>query len=470
MRLGEIVKTLRESDEPIEFADREPLGFSIDSRAVREGELFFAIRGERHDGHSFVAAALDKGAIAAVVANDFPGARAEESKLIRVPDTLAALQALASSVLANWRGREIAITGSSGKTTTKELTASVLARGGSVMKTTGNLNNHFGLPLSVLKMEADRKHASDFDFAVLEMGMNHAGEIAALTRFAPPDLAVVTNVGAVHLEFFPSVEAIGDAKSEIVLGVKPGGAAVLNADDHLVARMAHLRNDIEVVTYGIEREARVRAEEIEPDGLAGSRFVLATPRGEAKVTLRLAGRHNLYNALAAAAVGDFYGLPLEAIAEGLGEAGSSRMRGEVLRFKEGVTVIDDSYNSNPRALIEMASTARASEEHGRRVVVAGEMLELGEAGPGLHREAGRSLAALGIDRLIGVRGLARDLIEGAREAGMSDEAAVFCETPDEAAEMILREAQEDDLILVKGSRGVKTEIVVERLKQRWELG
>ncbi|HYP26307.1 MAG TPA: UDP-N-acetylmuramoyl-tripeptide--D-alanyl-D-alanine ligase [Blastocatellia bacterium] len=470
MRLGEIVRALREGDEAIEAAEAEPLGFSIDSRAVREGELFFAIRGERHDGHDFLAGALDKGAIAAVVADDFRGPRGDEAKLIRVPDTLAALQKLASAVLANWRGREVAITGSSGKTTTKELTAGVLARAGSVMKTSGNLNNQFGLPLSVLKMESDRRHASDFDFAVLEMGMNHAGEIAALTRFAPPDLAAVTNVAAVHLEFFPSVEAIGDAKAEIVLGTKPGGAAVLNADDPLVARMRHLRDDIGVVTYGIEQGADVRAKEVEPEGLAGSRFVLSTPRGEVGVSLRLAGRHNVYNALAAAAVGHFYGLPLEEIAEGLGGAGSSRMRGEVLRFKEGFTVIDDSYNSNPRALIEMASTVCASRECRRRVVVAGEMLELGEAGPGLHREAGRALAALGVDRLIGVRGLARDLVEGAREAGMGEGAAVFCDTPQEASEILLREAREGDLILVKGSRGVKTEIVVERLKQRWELG
>ncbi|HVF91675.1 MAG TPA: UDP-N-acetylmuramoyl-tripeptide--D-alanyl-D-alanine ligase, partial [Blastocatellia bacterium] len=444
MRLGEIVKTLRGSDGPVESAkfesaEREPLGFSIDSRAIREGEMFFAIRGENHDGHDFVASALDKGAIAAVVAGNFSGARVDESKLIRVTDTLAALQALASSVLESWPGREVAITGSSGKTTTKELTASVLARGGRVVKTSGNLNNHFGLPLSVLKMESDHRHASDFDFAVLEMGMNHAGEIAGLTRFAPPDLAAVTNVAAVHLEFFPSVEAIGDAKAEIVLGLKPGGAAVLNADDPLVARMRALRNDVEAVMYGITENARVTAKDIEPDGLAGSRFVLATPRGEVRVSLRLAGRHNVYNALAAAAVGDFYGLPLEAIAEGLGGAGSSRMRGEVLRFKEGFTVIDDSYNSNPRALIEMASTVCASRECRRRVVVAGEMLELGGAGPGLHREAGRTLASLGIDRLIGVRGLARDMVEGAREAGMSEEAAVFCETPDEASELLLRE-------------------------------
>ncbi|HVG21716.1 MAG TPA: cyanophycin synthetase, partial [Blastocatellia bacterium] len=202
----------------------------------------------------------------------------------------------------------------------------------------------------------------------------------------------------------------------------------------------------------------------------GSHFNLVTPRGEIKAHLPVAGRHNIYNALAAAAVADFYETPLEQIAAAISEVSSAKMRGEVLRFPQGVTVVDDSYNSNPRALVEMVTTVCADHECRRRIVVAGEMRELGASGARLHREAGRSIARLGVDRLIGVRGLAEEIVAGAREAGMSDAAAVFCETPDEAFEALAREARPGDLILVKGSRGVKTETVVQRMKQKWGPG
>ncbi len=453
------------------LSEREPAGYSIDSRTIRAREIFFAIRGERHDGHRFVGDALRKGAIAAVVSRDFLEANVagefDESKamLIPVADTLGALQRLATETLRNWRGREAAITGSMGKTTTKEMTAAVLARVGRVHKTTGNLNNDYGLPLSILKMESDGAHVSDFDYAVLEMGMNHAGEIARLTQIAPPDVGVVTVVAPVHLEFFTSVDAIAKAKAEMVAGIKGGGAAVLNADDERVLRMREMRNDISYRTFGIENAADVSARDIRAEGLSGTRFTLATPRGETNARLSVAGRHNVYNALAAAAVADYFEAPLEEIAAALAESSSPRMRGEVIEFAEGFTIIDDSYNSNPRALVEMVKTVCANDECKRRVVVAGEMLELGHSGPQLHYEAGRQIAELGVDLLIGVRGLAREIVEGAREAGLGEDKAVFCETPDEAAEVLMKEAREGDLILVKGSRGVKTEIVIERMKR-----
>jgi UDP-N-acetylmuramoyl-tripeptide--D-alanyl-D-alanine ligase len=474
MKLGEIVNTLgAEAHGRAEAGGREVVGYSIDSRTVREGEVFFAIRGEIHDGHRFVGDALKKGAAAAIVSREFlqsdAASRIDSSKatLVPVADTLRALQSLASSVLARWRGREVAVTGSMGKTTTKEMTASALAKAGRVIKTAGNLNNDYGLPLSVLKMESDGSHASDFDYAVFEMGMNHRGEIARLTQIAPPDFGIVTIVAPVHLEFFSSVEEIAAAKAEMVEGVKRGGAAALNADDQLVSRMRELRDDINFRTFGIERPADVRAAEIKADGFNGSRFKLVTPRGEVEARLPVAGRHNVYNALAAAAVADFYETPLEQIAAAIGEVSSAKMRGEVLRFRQGITVVDDSYNSNPRALAEMVTTVCADRECRRRVVVAGEMLELGPGGAQLHREAGRNIAGLGIDLLIGVRGLAEEIVAGAREAGMSASSAVFCETPDEAAEVLVREARPGDLILVKGSRGVRTEIVIERMKQKW---
>ena len=450
--------------------EREPLGYSIDSRSVRAGDLFFAIKGENCDGHRFVEEALNSGAVGAVVANEFLrefdiSKIAGEGLLLPVRDTLASLQALAAFVRRSWSGREIAITGSAGKTSTKELTATALAGAGRVNKTAGNLNNDYGLPLSILNMESDGRHAADFDYAVLEMGMNHKGEIARLARIAPPDVGVVTNVAPVHLEFFASIEEIAAAKAELVAGIKTGGIAVLNADDDLVAPMKNLRKDIQPRLFGIDRDADVRARRIEDAGVGGTRFLLQTPRGEVAVSLPLAGRHQVYNALAAAAVADLFETPLDAIAAAFAEAPSPKMRGEVLRLAGGFTVLDDSYNSNPRALIEMVSTVAATEGFTRTIVVAGEMLELGATGEELHRQTGRQIAGLGVDLLIGVRGLARELIAGAREAGMSAEVALFCETPQQAGEMVAREVRAGDLVLIKGSRGVRTEAVVERLKR-----
>ncbi|MEK6410017.1 MAG: UDP-N-acetylmuramoyl-tripeptide--D-alanyl-D-alanine ligase [Acidobacteriota bacterium] len=477
MKLGEIADILgsniRAARGASELAEREPLGYSIDSRTVRAGELFFAIQGPIYDGHRFVVDAIGRRALAAVVSRGFLdsdlGRQIDPQKaaLILVDDTLAGLQSVAYAVLKSWQGEVVAVTGSLGKTTTKEMLAAMLARIGRVVKTTGNFNNAYGLPLSVLKMESDGKHASDFDFAVLEMGMNHKGEIARLTGIAPPDVGVVTIVAPAHLEFFSSVEAIADAKAEMVGGIVPGGKAVLNADDARVARMAALRHDITCLTFGIEHNADVMASEIKPEGVSGSSFLLATPHGRIEAHVPLPGRHNIYNALAAATVADLYETPLEEIAAALAETATAKMRGEVVRFRDGFTIIDDSYNSNPRALFEMVSTVCANRECKRKIVVAGEMLELGASGPELHREGGRQIARLGADKLIGIRGLAEEIVAGAREAGMTGEAAVFANTPEEAAEILIRDARAGDLILVKGSRAVKSEIVVERMKQRF---
>ena len=468
MTLGEAIRIFgaREEEREAELNPVEPIGYSIDSRRIRRGELFFAIRGENHDGHQFVGDAIAGGALAAVVSRDWnPVAAVAETELIRVTDTLIALQSLASSVVRTWRGRLIAITGSMGKTTTKDLTSALLAIGGRVMKTIGNLNNAYGLPLSILKMESDGSRASEFEFGVFEMGMNHKGELATLASIAPPDVAVVTNVAPVHLEYFSSVDEIAAAKSELVRGVKSGGAVVLNVDDERVARMKSLRGDLQVRTFGIERNADVMAVALKAEGVAVTRFQLVTPRGSVEANLQLGGRHNVYNALASAAVADLCDVPLDQIADALASFSVPKMRGEVYEFKEGFTVIDDSYNSNPRALVEMTAHICGVEGYQRRIVVAGEMLELGSAGPRLHREAGRSIASHGVDLLIGVRGLARELVEGAQQSGLKAECALFCETPESAAEVLKRDARPGDLILVKGSRGVKTDIVVERLKQ-----
>lgn len=466
MRLVEILNILEAAGR--EMNNLQPLGYSIDSRTLRSGELFFAIRGENNDGHRFVGDALEKGALAAVVAGDFESSsatRCPEVKLIRVGDTLTSLQSLAAAVVRSWKGRLVAVTGSSGKTTTKDLTAAALSGSGPVIKSTGNLNNQYGLPLSVLRMESDGARAEEFKFAVFEMGMNHAGEIALLTRIAPPDIGVVTNVGAAHLEFFKSVDEIAAAKAEMVLGIRPGGTAVLNADDERVSRMRLLRQDITIYTFGFEQPADVTAREIESTGLSGTSFILVTRQGKIKVTLPLFGRHNLSNALAAAAIADMCEVPLDSIGSALETASSARMRGELLRLAGGITVIDDSYNSNPRALREMV-TSLASVAGGRRIVAAGEMLELGESSADLHREAGRFIAGQKIDLLVGVRGMAREIVAGAVAADLAGDKALFCDTPEEAGELLAVECRQGDVVLVKGSRGVRMEKAVEVLKRR----
>jgi UDP-N-acetylmuramoyl-tripeptide--D-alanyl-D-alanine ligase len=472
MKPGEVIKILSaEVSDAIaaaQLSEHVISGYSIDSRTIGKDELFFAIRGEVHDGHKFVKDVLQRGCIAAVVNRNSQEVadRQNSGLLIIVDDTLEALQRLSGSVVKDWPGQLVAITGSAGKTTTKELTAATLEKIGRVMKTKGNFNNAYGLPLSILRMESDGAKADDFDYGVFEMGMNHAGELALLTSFAPPDVGVVTNVSAAHLEYFASVDAIADAKAELVQGIKPGGTAVLNADDFRVARMRKLREDLTIRTFGIEQTADVMARDIESDGLSGTTFLLTTPNGEVKIKLPLVGQHNLYNALAAATVADFYEAPLQAIADALAGVSSPKMRGEVTYFQEGFTLIDDSYNSNPRALVEMVKALVANTDYRRKIVVAGEMLELGEAGAELHYQAGRQIAELGVDLLLGVRGLADEIIRGAKDAGMQDSAALFFATSNEAGDFLLNEVRAKDLILVKGSRGVKTEIVVEKLKER----
>src|SRR5215468_696081 len=454
------------------LADTEPAGFALDSRAIKAGELFVAIPGERVDGHQFVREVFEKGACAAMVVHhrlpfaadlgDYAG------RLLFVENTVCAFQRLASRVVAEWHRPVVGVTASAGKTTMKDLIAHCLSGTGNVLKSLGNLNTGYGLPLAIGRMIISGAKPSDYDFAVLEMGMSSFGEIARLVSIAPPEVGVVGNVGTAHIEFFGSQERIARAKAEMVDGVKPGGVAVLNADDPLVIGMRGRRDDIAVISFGVSAGATVTAREIAVVPAGGSRFILGAPDGEAEVTMPLIGRHNVYNALAAAAVASYFGASPERIASRLATSEPSKMRGELIRFANGVTVIDDSYNSNPQALLQSVRAmldVAASGPPGRRVVAAGEMLELGDHGPEMHRKCGREIAAMGVDVLIGVRGLASELVAGAVEClGNAPRLTSFCETPEEAAEMLVAGAVPGDVILVKGSRGVRMEIVVERLK------
>lgn len=461
------------------LAKTEPAGFALDSRAIKTGELFVAVPGERVDGHQFVREVFEKGACAAMVVHhrlpfatdlgDYAG------RLLFVENTICAFQRLAERVIAGWHRPVIGVTASAGKTTMKDLIAHCLGEAGNVLKSPGNLNTGYGLPLVIARMISGGAKPSDYDFAVLEMGMSSFGEIARLVSIAPPEVGVVGNVGTAHIEFFGSQERIARAKAEMVDGVKPGGVAVLNADDPLVVGIRERRDDIAIISFGVSASASVKAREIAMSPAGGSRFVLETPDGEAEVKLPLIGRHNVYNALAAAAVASYFGAAPEQIASRLATAEPSNMRGELIRFANGVTVIDDSYNSNPQALLQSVRAMldiadSGSNGFGRRVVAAGEMLELGDQGPDLHRKCGREIADMGIDVLIGVRGLASELVAGAVEgSGSAARLASFCETPEEAAEMLVAGAVPGDMILVKGSRGVRMEIVVERLKAAFGL-
>ena len=433
-------------------------GYSIDSRTLRPGELFFAVRGERTDGHEYAAAAIERGAVAVVVAKSEVGRYENDPVTPRrrlvVDDTLAALQALGAAVRKTWGRTLVAVTGSTGKTTTKEAIAHLLAARFRVMKSEGNLNNHFGLPLQLLRLEPEHQAA------VLELGMSHSGEIAALAELARPEIGVVTNVAPVHLGFFNSVAEIARAKYELVAGLPPRGTAVLNADDEYVSQFGRDFKG-KVVTFALDRPADVRAERLQVQGTAGSRFDLVAGGRREAVTLPLLGRHNVYNALAAVAVALELGVSPAQAAASLATLAASDKRGQLLALA-GATVINDCYNSNPRALDAMVDVLAGLPAE-RRIVVAGEMLELGPSGEELHRRCGLHMAEKGIDLLVGVRGLAQAMVEAARSAGVQ---ALFLPSAEEAGEWLAREVHPGDSVLLKASRGVKLEAALETWKTR----
>ena len=445
-------------------------GVSIDSRTIRPGELFVAIHGPRHDGHAFVAPALDAGALAAVVASrraaEYP--QATRGRLFAVDDTLAALQQLARAVRRAWArgnaGRRLAaVTGSTGKTTTKEILAALLAARFRVLKSEGNLNNEYGLPLALLRLEEDH------DAAVVELAMSHRGELARLAEICEPEVGVVTNVAPVHLEFFSSLDEIALAKRELVEGLAgPEPVALLNADDLRVARFADgFRGKI--LTFGLGPGAAFRAEAIEDRSPDGSAFEFISPVERARLELPLPGRHNVTNALAALAAASLWGVGAAEAHQVFPGLAPVAMRGEVLRFATGFTVIDDCYNSNPVALAAMVDLLAAIPGPRRRILVAGEMLELGEAAAELHRQAGRQAAAGKTDWIFGVQGHAAHLVEGAVKAGHPEGRVQFFASAEDAAKFLAEFVVPGDLVLVKGSRGVKMERVVAALKAKHAL-
>jgi UDP-N-acetylmuramoyl-tripeptide--D-alanyl-D-alanine ligase len=451
-------------------------GVSIDTRTMARGDLFVAIRGERFDGAEFAGAAIEAGAAGVLVARASAAnlRRAESAAnsgaspsgghtgpaVIEVDDTTVALQALAHAIRRESGTKVVAITGSAGKTTTKEVTSELLSTRYHVIRNRGNFNNHIGLPLSLIDLRQRP------EIAVVELGMNHAGEISTLVRIAEPEVRVWTNVGEAHLGFFASLDAIADAKAEILEGARPTDLLVANADDpRIVARIGSFGG--RVTTFGIDRDADVRATSVVDRGIEGTSARLTTPRGSVELTTPLVGRTNLANVLAAAAVALAFDVPVAEIAATAARLRPASHRGEVLRLGRGITVIDDSYNANPtatRRAIEVLAATPAS----RRIAVLGEMLELGDRAADLHAEVGRAAARAGVDALVAVGGApARALADAAVAGGMERGRVHYFATSDAAADAAAALLADGDLVLVKGSRGIKTDRVVERLKSAW---
>jgi UDP-N-acetylmuramoyl-tripeptide--D-alanyl-D-alanine ligase len=420
-------------------------GWSVDTRTLEPGDLFFALRGPNHDGHDYVETAFARGAVAAVVERPINIAGTQ----MVVADSLDALQRLAAWARQRWGGEVVGVTGSAGKTTTKDAIAHLLSAGIRAGKTIGNFNNDVGVPLSILRLPDDVR------VAVLEIGMNHAGEIQRLASMAKPRIGVVTNVGYAHVENFETgIEGVAIAKRELIEALPPDGTAVLNADDPRVAAMA-LHHSGRVIRFGICNAAEVRAEAVSYSE-DGSRFIA----GGVEFKTPVSGRHAVLNLLAGVAVAGLYGIEPARLKDAVRTFTPGKMRGAKLAHA-GMIVYDDSYNSNPDAARAMIDVLRDTSAR-RRIAVLGEMLELGRWAEPLHRDVGRYAAVSGISVLVGIRGVARKMVDAAIEGGLPKDAAFFFEDPDSAGDFLRTFAREGDAILFKGSRGTQVERALRR--------
>jgi UDP-N-acetylmuramoyl-tripeptide--D-alanyl-D-alanine ligase len=415
-------------------------GWSIDSRTINRGDCFFALRGPSNDGHGYIANVVEKGAAVAIVEHEVEAPIPQ----IQVPDTLVALQELARKARQRWGGTVVGVTGSAGKTTTKDAIASLLDVGMRTGRTVGNYNNHFGVPLSILRLPDDSRAA------VIEMGMNHAGEIRDLARMANPEIGVVTNVGWAHAEYFPEgIEGVALAKRELIEELPADGIAVLNADDERVRAFREIHPGRSIL-FGFAEDAEVRAEDVHLCPNCAKFRCLGV-----EFTSPLAGRHGVSNVLGAIAVARAMDLAPETLVDAVRTLPIGKMRGERLN-RNGITIINDSYNANPEAMRSMLELLAGTPAR-RRIAVLGEMLELGPEAGTLHRGIGQFAAKQGIDALLGIRGAARLMVESAVKAGMSDSAACFFESPEEAGDFLRSFAHPGDTVLFKGSRGVQVE-------------
>jgi UDP-N-acetylmuramoyl-tripeptide--D-alanyl-D-alanine ligase len=427
---------------------------STDSRTIKPGELFVALRGENFEGHDFVESAAKSGATAALIDLNWAGNVPENFALLRATDTLQAYQALAANYRRSLSLKVLAITGSNGKTSTKDFAASVLARRFQVTKTEGNFNNHVGLPRTILEA------TSRDEVAVWEIGMNHPGEIAALSKIAAPDAAIITNIGVAHIEFMGSREAIATEKGSLVEAVAPQGTVILNADDPFSERIAR-RTRAKIVLAGTTGGA-VRAIEIRQSA-EGSEFTIVEGAHRCRAQLPVAGSHMVQNALLAVAAGRAFGLSIEECAAGLASAPLTKAR---LQIKEvaGVQFLDDSYNANPDSMKAALRTLVELDIEGKRIAVLGEMRELGAESDRGHREVGQSAATLGVNQLITIGNTAKLIAEGARTAGLDKVSSA--RSTAEAAKLLGEIAEPGDLVLIKGSRAARTEDVIEQFSSQ----
>ena len=422
---------------------------STDSRTLKRGDLFVALRGENFDGHKFVEAAAKSGAAGAIVDLEWNGKVPPNFALIRAGDTLLAYQNLAANYRKSLPLKVLAITGSNGKTSTKDFAAAVLGRKFRVTKTEGNFNNHVGLPRTMLEA------ASDDEIAVWEIGMNHPGEVAALAKLAAPDAAIITNVGIAHIEFMGSREAIAVEKGALAEAVGPQGTVVLNADDPFSKSIAE-RTRAKVVFAGTTA-GTIHASEITQNA-NGSDFTILEGAHRCRAQLPVPGLHMVQNAMLAVAAGRVFGLSLEESAAGLASAPLTKARLQIKQVR-GVQFIDDSYNANPDSMKAALRTLVELDADGKRIAVLGEMLELGDESEQGHREVGETAAALGVDHLIAIGNVAGAIAEAAERAGLEKSTVVGSTT--EAAELLSEIAAPGDLVLIKGSRTARTERVIE---------
>jgi len=423
---------------------------STDSRTIKPGELFVALRGENFEGHDFVEASAKAGATGALVNLNWAGNVPDNFALLRATDTQQAYQTLAANYRRSLALKVLAITGSNGKTSTKDFAASVLARRFRVTKTEGNFNNHVGLPRTILEA------TSEDEVGVWEIGMNHPGEIAALSKIAAPDAAIITNIAVAHIEFMGSREAIATEKGALAEAVEPQGTVILNADDPFSEGIA-ARTRAKVVFAGTT-DGAVRAIEIRQSA-DGSEFTIVEGAHRCRAQLPVAGTHMVQNALLAVAAGRAFGLSIEECAAGLAAAPLTKAR---LQIKEigGVQFLDDSYNANPDSMKAALRTLVELDAEGKRIAVLGEMRELGAESERGHREIGEAAATLGVDQLITIGDTAELIAEGARTAGLDKVSSA--RSTSEAAKLLSEMAEPGDLVLIKGSRAARTEEVIEQ--------
>ncbi len=430
------------------------LELSTDSRTLQPGELFVALRGENFDGHRFVEKAGERNAVGAIVERAWTGKAPPSLALVRVDDTLVAYQQIAARYRQSLPLKVIAITGSNGKTSTKDFAAAALGHRFRVTKTEGNFNNHVGLPRTMLQAR------SQDEIAVWEIGMNHPGEIAALAKLAAPDVAIITNVGIAHIEFMGTREAIAAEKGALAAAIGPLGTLILNADDPFSRDIAR-RTSAKTIFAGT-KEGTVRATDLRQSA-SGSEFTILEGAHRCRAQLPVPGLHMVQNALLAVAAGRVFGLSLEDSAAGLASAPLTKARLQIKTI-HGVQFIDDSYNANPESMRAALRTLAELEADGRRIAVLGEMAELGKESERSHREVGEAAAALKIDQLIAIGEMAAAIANAAQNAGLENSRIVA--SPDEAAELLADETSPGDLVLIKGSRSARTERVLEEFSQR----